>query len=308
MAVLKIGKFEIAQQSGAAGTVTNGVKYAVEHTGRNVYQKQARGVCGTDNAILDLSIAAKPPFMTLTSNSSDVAWDTINSQVTVNTNAEKFKVSVIGKSITLQSSSEYTVNGLIGTFTNNLGVDSQHPSVLTFAFATNTTAANVNIPILIEYWNGTAYVAAGTFTVTQSSADASIVITATPPRLPQYTPNGESAKLSITSNAPYTLEKQGGSIAWFTISRTTGVVGTADLTVTTLAQSVAAPIRTGSVVLKNPISGSTILTIDVMQRAGVPYEITITPAALAFTNAEINTIKNVTLTANAAWQIEEVIN
>lgn len=308
MAVLKIGKFEIAQQSGSAGTIQNGVKYAVEHTGRAPHQKQARGYCGTASQTLDLSITGKAPFMTLASNSQDIAWDTTTATVTVTTNAEKFRVSSGGKTITLQSSAAYTVNGLIGTFSNNLGMDSQHDAVLAFGFGTNTTSGTVSIPILIEYYDGSTYKTAGTFTVNQSSADADFVITSNPATLNQFANTASSQTVAITSNKNYTIEKQGGDISWFTISRTTGTPGTANLKVDVVAQAVAAPARSGSIIFKNPISGSTVLTLAVTQAAGVPYSITITPNTVTFANNELNVIKNVEIVANAAWQLEEVIN
>lgn len=311
MAVLKIGKFEVAQQSGTAGTIENGIKYAIEHTGRAVYQKQARGICGVGDtaatAILTLTIAARAPFMTLLSNSLDVAWDTVEAAVRATTNAEKFRVTSSGKAITLKSSSIYTVNGNVGTFTNGLGLDSQHSFDVTVQFATNVTANNVAIPVLIEYYDGTAWKSAGTFTITQSSADADFVITSDPATLQRFANAGGTQTLAITSNKAYTIEKQGSDTAWFSIGRTTGTAGTADLKVTVVANPVAAAARTGTIIFKNPISGSTVLSIAVSQAAGDAYAISFNPTTIAFQNNELNKIKNTELTANASWQIEEVL-
>lgn len=244
MAALKIGKFEVAQQSGTAGTIENGIKYAIEHTGRAVYQKQARGTCGVGDtaatAILTLTIAARAPFMMLLSNSLDVAWDTVEAAVRATTNAEKFRVTSSGKAITLKSSSIYTVNDNEGTFTNGLGLDSQHSFDITVQFVTNVTADNVVIPVLIEYYDGTAWKPAGTFTIKQSSADADFVITSDPATLQQFANTGGNQTLAITSNKAYTIEKQGSDTAWFSIDRTTGTAGTADLKVTVVANPVAA--------------------------------------------------------------------
>lgn len=308
MAVLKIGKFEIGQQSGSAGTTTNGVKYAIEHTGRLPHQKQARIYCGTANQTLDMRIDGKPPYMNLASNSQDIAWDTANSAVTVNTNAEKFRITSGGKAVVLQSSGSYTVNGLIGTFTDNLGADSEHDVVLSFSFGTNTTASTAVIPILIEYWDGAAYQSAGTFTVNQSSADADFVITANPASIPQFANTIGEFITDLTSNKNYTIEKQGGSIDWFNMDRTTGVPGTAPLKITVIAQAVAAPLRTGTIIIKNPISGSTVLTLAVSQAAGEPYKVTITPNNVSFTHDELSVIKNVVSETNDDYWWEEVIN
>lgn len=315
MTAIKIGKFEIAQQNGAAGTVTNGVKYVIAHTGRNIYQKKARGVCGTADAILDLSIAPKPPFMTLGTTTSTVAWDSKSANVTITTNSQKFKVSSTGKIIVLAPSESYEVTGLSGEFNNNLGVDSQHSIALNFTFTSNTTATNINIPILIEYWNGTTYSPAGTFAITQSSADAGIVITADPDPIPVFepieinSPTNLKKTIKITSNASYRIEKAGGGgVGWIRLSRDTGSAGVADLDITVDINPTAAPRRTGNIYFQNPVSGSTILQLLVEQKPGMPYSITISPAVITFTNTEINTIKNITVTSNFDWQIEEVIN
>lgn len=303
----QIGKFDIAIQNGSAGTTQNGVKYAREHTGRAPHAKQARGVTGSAEAILNLTISGKAPFMNLQSNAVDIAWNTTSAQVTVTTNAEKFQVSSVGKAVTLQSSAGYTVNGLTGTFTSNLGLDAQHSAVVTFGIANNNTANGVTAPITIKYWDGTAYQVAGTFTINQSSADADANITLTPTALPSFLATGATKTVSVVSNIAYSIEKQGADIAWFTISRSSGVAGTAGLDIVVSAQEVAAPMRSGSVVFKNPISGSTIVTLEISQQAGQPYQMSISPSSLIFTASELNTIKNVTVTANGAWTIEEII-
>ena len=79
------------------------------------------------------------------------------------------------------------------------------------------------------------------------------------------------------------------------------------LKVTVVANPVAAAARTGTIIFKNPISGSTVLSIAVSQAAGDAYTISFNPTTIAFQNNELNQIKNTELTANASWQIEEVL-
>lgn len=303
----QIGKFDIAIQNGSAGTTENGVRYAREHTGRAPHQKQARGVAGSAEAILNLAISGKAPFMSLTSNAVDVAWNTTSAQVTVLTNAEKFQVSSSGKAVTLQSSASYTVNALTGTFSSNLGLDAQHSVVLNFGITNNNTASGVTAPVVIKYWDGAAYQTAGTFTINQSSADADVSITVTPSTVPVFEATGSKKTVSVVSNVAYSIEKQGADTAWFTISRTTGVVGTAGLDIVVVAQAVAAPVRSGAVIFKNPISGSAITVLEISQAKGETFEITIAPSSLTFLSSELNTIKNVQVTANANWTIEEIM-
>lgn len=308
MAILNLGKIEVGQQSGTSGTTSVGVKYTQQHTGRNPWNKQFRGICGSAQAVETVTISGKPQFMNLLSNSQDVAWNVTSASVTVKTNSEKFRISSSGKEVTLQSSASYTVNGKIGEFTNNLGAVDEHDVVITFSFVNNTTPTNVSMPILIEVWNGTSYVAAGTYTVMQSSADSDIQITTNPVTLPIFDRTASSKTISVTSNANYSIEKQGSDIAWFTLSKTSGGAGTESLEVSVTAQIVAAAQRTGSIVFKNPISGSTILTLEVTQQAGEAYSITITPSTITFQNTEINVIKNVEVKANSSWHLEEVVS
>ncbi|MFI3322073.1 MAG: hypothetical protein R3Y50_06065 [Rikenellaceae bacterium] len=309
MAVLNLGKIEVGVQSGTAGTHEVGVKYTTEHTGRSNYTKQFRGVAGDASAVATVTIAGAAQSMQLLATSDDVAWDAIVASVTVRTNSEKFRVSTTSeKAITLKSASAYTVNELVGTFTSTLGKADKHEAVISFGFTTNTTSAEEVIPIIIEYWDGTEYQTAGTYTINQSSADADITISANPSTIAQFSNAASSVDVVITANKAISLSKAGASTDWFSISANSATAGDTTLTISVTAQAVAASERSGSVVIKNPVSGSTILTLAISQAAGDAYAISITPTSISFDNDEVNVIKNVEVTANAAWYIEEVIS
>ena len=62
-----------------------------------------------------------------------------------------------------------------------------------------------------------------------------------------------------------------------------------------------------SIKFKNNVTGSVIGTLEVRQAKGEDFAISWEKDTLTFTNDDVNTIKNNTLTANADWYLEENI-
>ena len=115
--------------------------------------------------------------------------------------------------------------------------------------------------------------------------------------------------MSINSNIAYSIELQGDTeTTWVTLSRQSGTSGTASLDITASAQAVGASARELSIKFKNNVTGSVIGTLEVSQAKGDEFAISWAKDTLTFTNNDINTIKNNTLTANADWAIEEKLD
>lgn len=314
MTSFRIGKFEIGQQQGVAGEVGIGHKYVEQHTGRNPYMKQVRATL-TDpkasvEAIETLTVTGKKPFLTLETESSDISYNV--QQVTINatSNAEKFRVATTGKAITLKPNAGYTVAENIGTFTDGFGLSNQGAVAAIVSFATNATAAVQDIPVKMEYWDGSAWQACGTHTIHQSSSDTEVHFTLDPTTVNPFTKAGGSVRVAVLSNMAYSIEKQGGSdVSWLTLDRTEGVASEVptDLNITVAAQAVGADARNANIVFKSQITGSVIGTLFISETVGEAFAISWQNASISFTNDEVGTIKNNTLTANAAWALEEVI-
>lgn len=105
MGSIKIGKFEISQQTGTAGKTPVGHKLTEKHTGRNKYQKMVRAsilASGSKlEAIETLEIQGMTPFLTLNTSQTEVAYNVTTATVNGKSNAEKFRVSSSGKAITV---------------------------------------------------------------------------------------------------------------------------------------------------------------------------------------------------------------
>lgn len=306
---LKLGKFEVAQQSGAAGVQIIGVKYVEQHTGRGKYMKQLRANAGTANAVATYEIEGKPSFLTLDTDMSEIAYNVVQATINGVSNAEKFRVSTAeGKTITLKANTGYTVNANEGVFSEGFGVQNQAAVAILVEFAVNATAATIEYPVTVEIWNGTEWTAAGTFTIKQSSSDADVNFTITPETLSDFSKDGETKKISIESNIGYNITKQGGAdTSWITLDRSTANAGTTEINVTAAAQAVGSSERNLSLVFKNQVSNSVIGTLTVRQSAGDAYAVSWENDTVTFDNSELNTIKNNSLTANAEWYLEEVV-
>lgn len=306
---MKLGKFEVAQQSGAAGVQIIGVKYVEQHTGRGKYMKQLRANAGTANAVATYEIEGKPSFLTLDTDMSEIAYNVVQATINGVSNAEKFRVSTAeGKTITLKANTGYTVNANEGVFSEGFGVQNQAAVAILVEFAVNATAATIEYPVTVEIWNGTEWTAAGTFTIKQSSSDADVNFTITPETLSDFSKDGETKKISIESNIGYNITKQGGAdTSWITLDRSTANAGTTEINVTAAAQAVGSSERNLSLVFKNQVSNSVIGTLTVRQSAGDAYAVSWENDTVTFDNSELNTIKNNSLTANAEWYLEEVV-
>lgn len=312
MANFKIGKWEITPQSGGAGSTPIGHKLTEKHTGRNKYQKLVRATmsnpAANKNAIETLEIAGLAPFLTLNTSQTEIAYNVTNVTINGVSNAAKFRVSSSGKAITLVTNSGYTVSGNEGTFSSGFGEMSEGSVAIKVQFASNSATSSVTIPVKIEYYDGSTWKVAGTHNVIQSSSDADVSFVVNPSSLSQFAKEGGSQKVSISSNVAYSIELQGDTdTSWITLSRQSGTATTADLTITAAAQAVGASARELSIKFKSSITNSVISTLTVTQAKGEDFAISWANATLSFTNDDINTIKNNTLTANSDWYLEENI-
>lgn len=309
MAGFKIGKFEVAQQSGQAGVNIIGVKYVEQHTGRSKYMKQMRANAGTANAIATYEVVGKPSFLALDTDMAEISYNVVQATINGMSNAEKFRVSTTaGKTITLKANIGYTVNANEGVFAAGFGTQNQGAVAILVEFIMNSTAATIEYPVSVEIWNGTAWVIAGTFTIKQSSSDADVNFNITPESLTAFAKGGETKKITVNSNIAFSVAKQGGAdTAWITLDKSLGNTENTDINITAATQAVGTSQRNMSLVFKNQVSNSVIGTLMVVQNAGDAYTVSWSQPIVSFSNTELNTIKNNNLTTNASWYIEEVV-
>ena len=312
MANLKIGKWEVSPQSGVAGTHTIGHKLTEKHTGRNKYQKLIRASisnpAANKEAVETLEIAGLTPFLTLNTSQTEIAYNVTTITINGVSNAVKFRVSSSGKAITLVTNTGYTVSGNEGIFTSGFGEMAEGSIAIKVQFTSNSTTSSVTIPVKVEYYDGSAWKVAGTHNIIQSSSDADVSFTITPSTLSQFTKDGGKQTVSIASNIAYSIEVQGDTdTSWVTLSRQSGTASTQTLDITASAQVVGASARELSIKFKSTVTNSVIGTLEVTQAKGDDFAISWANDTLTFTNDDINTIKNNTLTANSDWSLEENI-
>lgn len=312
MASLKIGKWEVSPQSGVAGTHTIGHKLTEKHTGRNKYQKLIRASisnpAANKEAVETLEIAGLTPFLTLNTSQTEIAYNVTTVTINGVSNASKFRVSSSGKAITLVTNSGYTVSGSEGTFTSGFGEMAEGSIAIKVQFTSNSTTSSVTIPVKVEYYDGSTWKVAGTHNIIQSSSDADVSFTITPSTLSQFTKAGGKQSVTIASNIAYSIEVQGDTdTSWVTLSRQSGTASTQSLDITASAQAVGASARELSIKFKSTVTNSVIGTLEVSQAKGDDFAISWANDTLTFTNDDINTIKNNTLTANSDWYLEENI-
>lgn len=312
MANLKIGKFEISPQSGEAGSIQVGHKLTEKHTGRNKYQKLIRASLSNPaanvSAIETLEIVGLAPFLTLNTSQTEIAYNVTNVAINGVSNASKFRVSSAGKAITLVTNTGYTVSNNEGTFTSGFGEMAEGSISIKVQFTANNTNSTVNIPVTVEYYDGSTWKVGGAHTIYQSSSDADVTFVITPSTLTQFSKTGGKQTVSINSNIAYSIELQGDTeTTWVTLSRQSGNSGTANLDITAAAQVVGASARELSIKFKNNVTGSVIGTLEVSQAKGDDFAISWESDTLTFTNDDVNNIKTNTLTANSSWYLEENI-
>lgn len=313
MTTIKIGKFEISQQSGTAGqAIPIGHKLTEKHTGRNKYQKMVRASISApganSEAIETLEVSGMAPYLQLNTSQTEVAYNVTTATINGKSNASKFRVSSSGKAITLVTNTGYTVSGNEGTFASGFGEQAEGAISIKVQFASNNTSNTENIPVLVEYWNGSEWAESGTHNIIQSSSDADVQFTITPNVLTEFAKAGGDQTVSVASNINYSIEVQGDvETNWLHLSRESGTASTEDLIITANAQAVGAPAREVSVKFKSNITGSVIGTLSAKQAAGDAYAISWENDTLTFTNDDLNQIKNNNLTANSDWYIEEVV-
>lgn len=306
---LKIGKFEVAQQNGQAGSQIVGVKYIEQHTGRGKYMKQLRANAGTESAIATYEVEGKPVFLTLDTDMTEITYNTVQAIINGVSNAEKFRISTVdGKNILLKANTGYTVNQNEGVFTDGFGVLSSGAFAILVEFSANQTSTIVEYPVSIEMWNGNEWINAGVFKIKQSSSDASVNFVITPNTLPQIIKTGETKSISIESNIGFNITKQGGNdTSWVTLDKSIGDTGTTEINITVANQSIGSAERNLTLVFKNTVSNSVIGQLMITQEAGEAYLVNWEHDTVSFENSELNTIKNNNLTANADWYLEEVV-
>lgn len=309
---IKIGKWEVSPQSGAAGTTDIGHKLTERHTGRNKYQKLIRASISNPaadaSAIETLEIGGLTPFLSLNTSQTEIAYNVTTATINGVSNAAKFRVSSTGKAITLVTNTGYTVSGNEGTFANGFGEMAEGAISIKVQFAANNTTSPQTIPVKVEYWDGSAWKAGGTHNIIQSSSDADVTFVITPSTLTDFTKDGGKQTVSINSNIAYSIELQGDTeTTWITLSRQSGTAGTASLDITAAAQAVGAAPRALSIKFKSNVTGSVIGTLEVSQLKGEDFAISWANDTLTFTNDDVNTIKTNKLTANSDWHIEENI-
>ncbi|MEE1071353.1 MAG: hypothetical protein U0L26_03015 [Cellulosilyticum sp.] len=312
MANLKIGKFEISPQSGEAGSIQVGHKLTEKHTGRNKYQKLIRASISNPSAnasaIETLEIVGLAPFLTLNTSQTEIAYNVTNVTINGISNASKFRVKSTGKAITLVTNTGYTVSNNEGTFTSGFGEMAEGSISIKVQFVANNTDSTINIPVTVEYYNGSTWLPGGIHTIYQSSSDADVTFVITPSTLTQFSKAGGKQTVSINSNIAYSIELQGDTeTTWVTLSRQSGNSGTANLDITAAAQVVGASARELSIKFKNNVTGSVIGTLEVSQAKGDDFAISWESDTLTFTNDDVNNIKTNTLTANSSWYLEENI-
>lgn len=305
---LKIGKFEVSPQSGAAGTHQIGHKLTEKHTGRNKYQKMVRASINNSdaNATEILEISGLTPFLTLNTSQTEIAYNVTTATINGTSNASKFRVS---SNVTLVTNTGYTVSGNEGTFTSGFGEQSSGNIAIKVQFAANNSQSSTSIPVKVDYWNGTSWAVSGTHTIIQSSADAGVTFNITPSTLSQFSKGGGKQTVTIESSVSYSIELQGDiETTWVTLSRNSGSAGTATLDITVAAQAVGAAARELNIKFKNNITGSVVGTLEVEQAKGEDYAISWASNTLTFTNDDVGSIKTNNLTANADWYLDEPQN
>lgn len=309
---IKIGKWDIAPQSGEAGSTQIGHKLTERHTGRNKYQKLVRAnitnPAANKSAIETLEVAGLTSFLTLNTSQTEIAYNVTNAIINGVSNAAKFRVSSSGKAITLVTNNGYTVSGNEGAFTSGFGEMAEGTIAIKVQFTSNSETSSVTIPVKVEYYDGSAWKVAGTHNIIQSSSDADVSFVITPATLNQFTKDGGKQSVSISSNIAYSIELQGDTdTSWVTLSRQSGTATTATLDITAAAQAVGASARELSIKFKSTVTNSVIGTLAVSQAKGEDFSIAWSQNTLTFTNDDVNQIKTNTLTANADWYIEENI-
>lgn len=310
---IKIGKWEISPQSGSAGTTSVGHKLTERHTGRMKYQKMVRAAISTPDANAEaveiLEIAGIAPFLTLNTSQTEVAYNVTTVVINGVSNAEKFRVSSSGKSISLVSNTGYTEADNVGTFVAGFGEQTSANIAIKVRFASNNTQVAVTIPVKVEYYNGSTWQVAGIFNIVQSSADVGVTFNVSPSALTTFANSGGTQRVSVESSIAYAIELQGDiETSWVTLSRNSGTPGTASLDITVAAQAVGSPQRELTINFRNNVTSSVITTLSVVQSAGKAYAISWANDTLTFTNDDVNSIKTNTLTANSDWYVEEKIS
>lgn len=310
---IKIGKWEIAPQSGAAGTHSIAHKQISTYTGREKYTKIVRAtIVENESTYVDevLEINAKDHFLNIVGNSYvEVAYNTTEVIIPINTNTFKFKIEPTVLEVELSSYGLYTASDNTGTFSTHMGLESAFDASIKVTFPINAEAGVLTRIFDIYMWVRTAFVKVGEFRIHQSSSDQDAGFIIAPPVLTPFNGNAASPQtVSITSNVPYTIRKESlGDPTWVSISRDTGDAGTADLTISVNDQKVGASARDVTLKFISNITNSVLATLNVHQLAGIPYSISWEQETLTFEPDDINVTKTNKLTANAGWQIEEKI-
>ena len=319
---IKIGRWEIAPQSGAAGTHAIGHKMTEKHTGRKKYQKLVRATfvnaSANKEAVETLEVGGAPVSFLLDEREIEVAYNTTSVVINCTTNAEKIRLKApVDTDVVLLNNTGYTVEQdgsyYIAKFTSGFGEQVEGTVGIKVGFDANKTTSSRDILIQIQAYDelgeGSGFsddAAKYLIRIVQSSSDTDVTFTVEPSTLEDFAKEGGSQEVTISSNVPYSMQLQGSSeTAWVTLSRESGTATTEALTITAAPQAVGSPAREVSIKFKSNITNSVIGTLIIKQAAGEDYAISWEQSTLVFTNSDVNTIKINNLTANADWYIEE---
>lgn len=310
---IKIGKWEIAPQSGDAGTHSIVHKQTSPYTGREKYTKVVRAtIVDNESTYVDetLEINAKDHFLNIVGNSyAEVAYNSTELIIPINTNAFKFKIEPEITVVELSSYGGYTASDNVGTFPTYMGLESAFDASIKVTFPINAEAGVLTRVFNIYMWVRTKFVKVGEFRIHQSSSDHDAGFIIAPPVLKTF--NGGAASpqtVSITSKVPYTIRRESlGDPTWVSLSRESGEAGTADLTISVYDQKTGAAARDVTLKFISNITNSVLATLNVHQLAGIPYTISWEQETLTFQPDDVHVTKTNKLTANAGWQIEEKV-
>lgn len=314
---IKIGKWNIAPQSGGAGTIEVSHQMIEEYKGRLKYSKVVRAIISENqDSFIDETLEIEP-YMRFMNYSGPLefypAYNDTFITIPITANIDEFRVVDIegnAPTVTLVANDKYTISNNVGSFPPPLGYNSAYDSTIKITFPQNTEAGVITHIFKLQIRNQSfGWEDVETFYIHHSSSDVDAGFIIGPPVLNVFNPVAASPQsVDITSNVAYVVNIESLSdISWLTLSRTEGNGGgvTETLTISVSDQAVGASARTAQLRFKSKITGTTLGSLEVHQLEGEPYSIKWANETLTFRASDYNIIKKNTLTANAPWQIEE---
>lgn len=325
MAELKVGKFTLSPQSGAAGTHDIVHKLNATHTGRDPYVKVIKASIKEDpnvSTIEILTIAGAPYHISFTETQKQVAYNATSVVFTCTTNAYR---------ITIYPGEDESDNLIAGIDTTEVYNVSQDGNIyhLTVNDSNTGSQAEATFPIKIRLTQNNTTETKGyslricmttqegeiigtdnlVLSIIQDSSDSALRAWFDPEDQPTVSKDGDTFTVSIFSNTPsYSVNED---VSWIETTTTapsgSGNYYSAGVTITVSPQKVAALAREGTIYLKSSITGSILASMIIQQEAGEAYNIQWGQTSLSFepTDYSKGTTKINTLTANSNWDITE---